>query len=209
MAHFQKDRRHFLKKIGQTTFLSLATPSLIIQKFVFLWDNLGESLIDKRLQTMPHALQISFHNRHTGEVLKRCTFWKSGNYTKENLIVINKLTKDHQTNRIHPIDPKLIYMLYQFQERLSTKKTIHVISAYRSPSTNKILCEQSSVVARNSQHMKGKAVDLVIPGRSLAQTQKAEKSLKGTALGGMPILLMSMQLMFVIGKFDSSFAIIV
>ncbi|MBI1954569.1 MAG: DUF882 domain-containing protein [Proteobacteria bacterium] len=188
MTYFQKDRRHFLKKIGQTTFLSLAAPSLILPKFIsLLGDDLGDSLtlIDKRLQTIktPQALQLSFYSRHTGETLKRCTFWESGNYIKENLIAINKLMRDHRTNQIHPIDPKLIYMLYQLQEKLNTKETIHVISAYRSLSTNKMLCEQSSGVARNSQHVKGKAVDLVIPGRSLEHIQRAAKSLRGGGVG--------------------------
>ena len=39
-----------------------------------------------------------------------------------------------------------------------------MISGYRSPKTNQMLAKLSSGVARNSYHMRGRAIDLRIPG---------------------------------------------
>jgi uncharacterized protein YcbK (DUF882 family) len=43
---------------------------------------------------------------------------------------------------------------------LGSKGTFEVISAYRSPKTNDMLRSRSSGVAKNSQHVLGKAIDI-------------------------------------------------
>jgi uncharacterized protein YcbK (DUF882 family) len=58
------------------------------------------------------------------------------------------------------MDPKLLDFIYNIRESLASSGTFEVISAYRSPKTNEMLRDRSGGVARNSQHLLGKAIDL-------------------------------------------------
>lgn len=126
---------------------------------------------------------ISFYNTHTGEFLKKCVFWADGQPLQEGLAQINHLFRDHRTHEIHMIDPKLIDLLHQISGHLETTEPIHLISGYRSPRTNRSLRQSSGGVAKNSQHLYGKAADIYIPGKSLHHIQKAAISLNQGGVG--------------------------
>lgn len=124
---------------------------------------------------------LSFYNTHTGESLKKCIFWADGQPFQEGLAQINFLFRDHRSHEVHAIDPKLIDLLHQISGHLETTEPIHLISGYRSARTNNSLRNSSSGIAKNSQHLYGKAADIYIPGKSLHHIQKAAISLN---LGG-------------------------
>ena len=128
-------------------------------------------------------LILSFYNRHTGESLKKCTFWAGGEYDPEALGAINKLFRDHRTGTIHEIDPNLLHVLHNIQTKLETSEVFHLISGYRSPKSNSMLNARSRGVAKKSLHVHGKAADIYIPGRSLKQVQAAAKSLRAGGVG--------------------------
>lgn len=108
-------------------------------------------------------LSVSLHNLHTDERLST-VFWQEGHYNPESLMEINWLLRDHRTGEVKFIDPRLLSILYLTNLKIDNSKAIHVISGYRSPKTNQMLARRSSGVAKNSYHMRGRAIDLRIPG---------------------------------------------
>jgi uncharacterized protein YcbK (DUF882 family) len=69
---------------------------------------------------------------------------------------------------------------------VGAKGQVHVVSGYRSPETNAYLREVSDGVAQNSYHMKGQAIDLSLPDRSLRSLHKAALSLHAGGVGYYP-----------------------
>jgi uncharacterized protein YcbK (DUF882 family) len=69
---------------------------------------------------------------------------------------------------------------------MDTQEPFHVISGYRSPRTNDMLRHESGGVASNSLHMAGKAIDVRIPGRRLADLRDAALALQSGGVGYYP-----------------------
>lgn len=129
---------------------------------------------------------LSFYHTHTGETLNR-VFWADGGYVPGALADINRLLRDHRTNEVSPIDPRLLSLLERITSLTGSNDTLHVISGYRSPQTNRTLADRSDGVARHSLHMDGKAIDLRIPGRDLQRLRNAALSLRGGGVGFYPL----------------------
>lgn len=136
------------------------------------------------LETEPER-SLSLYNTHTGESLKR-VFWAEGVFIPESLTEINKLLRDHRTNDVAVIDPQLLMLLGNITSLVGPGKTLHVISGYRSPKTNQALAGQSNGVAKHSLHMDGKAIDIRMPGRDLADLRNSAMSLKRGGVGYYP-----------------------
>lgn len=102
---------------------------------------------------------LSFYNTHTQEELKVVYALKNA-YDPEALRKVNHFLRDHRTGDIHPIDPKLLDMLYTVQCAYGDCGVFEVISGYRSPQTNSLLRKNSSGVAEHSLHLVGKAIDI-------------------------------------------------
>ena len=58
-----------------------------------------------------------------------------------------------------------------------------MISGYRSPLTNAMLHANSEGVAVHSLHIDGKAIEICVPGRSLAHVRGAALALQGGGVG--------------------------
>lgn len=125
---------------------------------------------------------LGFYNTHTGEEIS-ATFWADGHYIKDGLREINRVLRDHRNDEIHLIDPRLLSSLHALQHRLGSRAAIHVISAYRSPATNRLLRSKSRGVAKKSLHMQGKAVDIRLPDVSLSTLRRAALSLRSGGVG--------------------------
>jgi uncharacterized protein YcbK (DUF882 family) len=129
---------------------------------------------------------LYFFNPHTGEKLD-VAYYTKGRYSPAGLKDINRIFRDHRTGDIKPIDPKLLDCLYALSNKLVTPRTpYHIISGYRSPKTNAMLRRESGHVAKDSFHIKGKAVDIRLPGRSIASVRNAAVSLKTGGVGYYP-----------------------
>jgi uncharacterized protein YcbK (DUF882 family) len=173
-------RRAFLKMAGSTGFSVVAAPTLMIPKSLGRAEGGSSGLLPVK---KGQDLFLSFYNCHTGESLKKCAFWAGGSYDSQALKEINKLFRDHRTNTIHEIDSNLLHVLYKVQKQLDTSEPFHLVSGYRSPKSNKMLNAHSRGVAKNSQHIYGKAADIYVPGRTLKQIQGAAKSLRAGGVG--------------------------
>jgi len=128
---------------------------------------------------------LSFHNLHTSETLKT-VYWEQGEYIPGALADINRLLRDHRTGDEHDIEPRLLDMMCDLRLRLETTEPLQIISGYRSPKTNAMLHANSDGVAERSLHMDGKAADIRIKGRSLANLRKAALAMKAGGVGYYP-----------------------
>jgi uncharacterized protein YcbK (DUF882 family) len=106
---------------------------------------------------------------HTGE-RATITFKRDGKYDSRGLAQINQFLRDWRRNEPARMDPRLLDLVWEVYDRSGAKDYIHIVSAYRSPTTNNMLRNRSRVtgVAKNSQHMLGKAMDFYLPGVKLA-----------------------------------------
>lgn len=129
---------------------------------------------------------LHFYNLHTGEKMD-VAYFARGKYSPAALKDINHLFRDYRTGTVKSIDPKLLDYLYSISLKLETHKTpFHVVSGYRTPATNALLCRESSQVAKHSLHIKGKAVDIRLPNRNIASIRRVAVVLKKGGVGYYP-----------------------
>ncbi len=128
---------------------------------------------------------LSFYNIHTQERL-HSIYWRQGNYVPEALAEIHYILRDHRTGEMNAIDTRLLDLLHSIASRIQSPNPFHIISGYRSPSTNALLNRQSTAVARNSLHLHGKAVDISLPGCELASLRQIAMELRGGGVGYYP-----------------------
>jgi uncharacterized protein YcbK (DUF882 family) len=131
----------------------------------------------------PRAL--AFYNTHTGESL-RTTYWADGRLVPEGANAIDRVLRDHRSDEIHPIDPRLLDLLHRLVGVLDAREPLHVISGYRSAATNALLRAHSRGVASRSLHLVGEAIDFRVPGRSLASVRRAALALRAGGVGYYP-----------------------
>ena len=128
---------------------------------------------------------LSFYNTHTGERLKEC-YRRDRAYIPEALARIDFILRDHRSGEVKPIDPRLLDLLWDLRSSIGTDRPFHVISGYRSPSTNAALRKRSAGVAGRSLHLVGKAVDVRIPGIGTRGLRDAALKLQGGGVGYYP-----------------------
>ena len=116
-------------------------------------------------------LKLNLYNLHTTETLQT-VFWANGEYNIEALNDLNYLLRDHRTDEVKSIDTKLFSLLYLLNKKIENNQSISVISGYRSPKTNRMLAERNPGVAINSYHIKGRAIDIRIPGKETHQLRE-------------------------------------
>jgi uncharacterized protein YcbK (DUF882 family) len=106
---------------------------------------------------------LSFVHTHTGETLS-CVYYQAGGYDPAILTRVNHFLRDFRTGGVHAIDPRVLDILFAVRSRTDRDDPFHVISGYRSPTTNAYLRSRSSGVAKHSLHMEGRAIDVRLPG---------------------------------------------
>jgi len=115
---------------------------------------------------------LYLHHTHTGET-GSFTFKRNGRYDQGELKRLNVFLADWRTKEPTNMDPALFDLLWEVYQDVGGKQPYNIVSSYRSPKTNKMLASKSSGVADNSQHMKGKAMDVFIPGVNLSKLREA------------------------------------
>lgn len=128
--------------------------------------------------------QLSFYHTHTGKQLD-VVYWQDGGYSDAALEDINRFLSDFRTGDIVEIDPHLLDVIYDVRAALDSDGTYQVISAYRSPKTNEMLRgnSASSGVAKKSQHLLGRAIDVRLEGVSTAKLRDAAIRLQRGGVG--------------------------
>ena len=128
---------------------------------------------------------VSLYNTHTGEWV-RTVYWADGHYIREAVRDINWVLRDHHSDEVRPMNAGVLDVLGMLRSRLDSREPFLVISGYRSPATNEWLRKESSGVAEHSLHMKGQAIDLCAPGRSLKKVHEAALNLRLGGVGYYP-----------------------
>ncbi len=128
-------------------------------------------------------LSLSLYNLHTTESFDGI-FWADGEFDADALQRINWLLRDHRTSKAIQIDPRLLSMLYLVHRKVgSPARPFSIISGYRSAETNRKLAQNNAAVAKNSYHIKGRAVDIRLPGTETSQLKEAALSLRVGGVG--------------------------
>ena len=128
------------------------------------------------------ARQLSFYHTHTQQSLD-VVYYENGEYVDSALDEINRFLKDFRTGDIAEMDPKLLDLLHDVRNDLSSDETFEVISAYRSPKTNEMLRAKSGGVARNSQHVLGNAIDVRLRGVPIEKLRDTALELQRGGVG--------------------------
>lgn len=126
-----------------------------------------------------------FHTRAQQELT--VTYASGKTYDRKALAQINRFLRDYQTGQVHSIDPKLLDILWAIQGEMGRKGVYEIISGYRSPKTNRGMRRGGHPgVARQSLHMKGKAVDIRYSGANLSQVKQCAHALQTGGVGFYP-----------------------
>ena len=123
---------------------------------------------------------ISLYAVNTGESLA-VTYMVNGKYVPSGLKKINYLLRDWRRKEVITIDPKIIDLMWELHADLGSRAPVHIICGFRSPKTNAFLKRIGRNVARKSQHMHGKAIDLYFPD---IPTEKLRNSALVRKVGG-------------------------
>ncbi len=128
--------------------------------------------------------KLSFYHTHTGERLD-VVYWRDGRYLPAELARVDRFLADFRTGDAVEIDPSLLDFIHDVQAMLGSDGTFEVISAYRSPATNEMLRRRdaASGVARKSQHLHGKAIDVRLQGVATAELRDAAVALARGGVG--------------------------
>jgi uncharacterized protein YcbK (DUF882 family) len=156
------------KKLALTTVLAAAIGGSA-------WFGFGEPL-----KAGGETRTLSLYHVHTKESLT-ITYKVDGRYIPSALSKINYLMRDWRRKEVIRIDPKTIDLMWELHADLGSTRPIHIICGYRSPKTNSFLKRIGRNVARKSQHMVGKAIDLYFPDVS---TEKLRNSALVRQVGG-------------------------
>lgn len=125
---------------------------------------------------------LTFYHTHTDKLLT-VTYAVNGEFVGSALEEVNKFLGDFRTGDVIDMDAELLNILHDLRESLGSDGAYEVISAYRSPATNEMLRERGSGVARNSQHVIGKAIDVRLRGVDTAVLRDAAIDLQRGGVG--------------------------
>jgi uncharacterized protein YcbK (DUF882 family) len=124
--------------------------------------------------------RLSLYHTHTRETLD-VTYSVGGEYIESELDRVNDFLSDFRTGDATVMDAHLLDVIYDLRTSIGSEETFEVISAYRSPATNEMLRSTTSGVAKNSQHLLGKAIDVRLRGTDTDDLRDAAIELQ---LGG-------------------------
>lgn len=139
------------------------------------------------LATSPAARELSFFHTHTSEKLS-VVYAEHGRYVDQALAEVNHFLRDFRSGDVHPIDPRLLDILFEARERTGSTGTFEVISGFRSPHTNQMLRGRSAAsgVAQRSLHLFGQAIDVRLTGTDVAHLRKAAVAMGRGGVGFYP-----------------------
>jgi uncharacterized protein YcbK (DUF882 family) len=132
--------------------------------------------------------ELKLHHLHTGESLD--VIYRIGNtYIPEAMEKLNHFLRDHRTEDESHYDPREFDLLHNLMTRLGRPKgEIDVVCGYRTPWSNEFLRTRSADtgVAKNSQHVQGKAIDIRVPGVGTRKLRDIALSLQAGGVGYYP-----------------------
>lgn len=128
--------------------------------------------------------RIALYNTDNGERLS-VVYRNNGEYDQAALSAVSNFMRDRRSGEIDPVDPALVDLLADIIAKLNLPDSteVHITSGYRSPASNAILARTNGNVADDSYHMRGKAVDMRIPGVPLTKVVQVAADLQRGGYG--------------------------
>lgn len=161
-------RRSFLMRTGAAAAGALLVPSA---------EAFTRSLSRERI--------LNFYNKNTDEELT-IACCPENHYDERIMRRFSQFMRDHHSNKVHPIDPALLDLLYAVSVLTRSHGTFEVISGYRAPETNHMLRRMSRRVAEHSLHMEGRAIDIRMSDTDIRTIRKIGLALQGGGVGYYP-----------------------
>lgn len=185
----QRGRRHFLRSacaVGAGGWGTAALASLPVSPGSALdgWREIRPLPQAPTLPPSEHgARKLALLHAHTGERIS-LVYAEGARYEPQALQALDRFLRDHYSGDVGQIDPLLFDLMHRLQAMLGNRRAFEVISGYRSERTNMRLREtRGGGVARNSLHMEGRAIDVRLPGVTLADLRRAAVSLQAGGVG--------------------------
>jgi uncharacterized protein YcbK (DUF882 family) len=143
----------------------------------------------ENLPTAGHKYELKLYHLHTGESID--VVYRIGNvYIPAAMEKLNHFLRDHRTEDESHYDPHEFDLLHNLLARLGRPQgMIDVVCGYRTPESNEYLRTLSADtgVAKHSQHMEAKAIDIRVPGVRTRRLRDAALSLQAGGVGYYPI----------------------
>jgi uncharacterized protein YcbK (DUF882 family) len=119
-----------------------------------------------------HERRIALECRETGESFDG-TYWSGGAYDPAALHRIDWLMRDFHSGAVAKIDPALIDALQDLQASFGARRSLTILSGFRTAGTNAELRHEGWPAASDSQHVVARAADVRIAGVSTSQLHSA------------------------------------
>lgn len=158
------DRRIFLRMIG-SMLAGIAAPR------------------PARALPVPRLRRLTLFNPHTGERF-------DGPYRDDRGPIaaamgdLSHFLRDFHSGQQIAIDPAVLDFLAAVLDSVGASRAT-ILSAYRTPATNRMLARTTFGVADNSQHLYGRALDIRLDAR-LEQAMQAARAMKRGGVGWYP-----------------------
>ncbi len=119
---------------------------------------------------------------NTGDRVEIAAATDRGTFLARDLDKAAKALRDSSSASEHPIEPRLIDLLYQLQRKFDAPE-VRLVSGYRP---GRAASERPPVRGRGSNHSCGRAADIVIPGARDEDVAKAARDLGFVGVGLYP-----------------------
>jgi len=129
-----------------------------------------------------HDRRLRLSHTHTSEKID-VLYWRNGEYQREALEGLNHFLRDFRTGDATEMDPALFDLLHEIYTLAGSNGWYEIISAYRSPKTNAMLHSRSNGVARRSQHLEGRAIDVRLTDVATARIREIALELERGGIG--------------------------
>ncbi len=133
--------------------------------------------------------ELRMHHLHSGEDID--IVYRIGNqYIPGAIAKLNYFLRDHRTQDVSHYDVREFDLLHSLLATLGKpNEVIDIVCGYRTPWSNNFLRTRAAVtgVAKNSQHVQAKAIDIRIPGVSTSHLRDVALSLHGGGVGYYPV----------------------
>lgn len=135
-----------------------------------------------RAQRNAHGTRtLALYKVHTLQHF-RTVFWRNGHFDRTGMRRLDHFLRDEHNNRERRMDPHLIMLLWRIQQKAGGRP-IGIVSAYRSPTTNHELRQETDEVAKHSMHPLGRAADIRISGWTEPQTYRLARRMHAGGVG--------------------------
>ena len=149
----------------------------------------GEMGASGAVPTTGEQYHLKLHHLHSGESLD--VVYRIGDtYLPAGIAQLNHFLRDHRTQDASHYDPKEFDLLHNLMTKLGRPNgQIDVVCGYRTPWSNNFLRTRSAStgVAKNSQHVQAKAIDIRIPGVTTSKLRDIALSLGAGGVGYYPV----------------------